>query len=354
MARTEARVRTSIWNDPDFRALTPNAQLTYVFLLSQSDLSYAGVLPLRVRRWAGHAAGVDAKTLADALRELEAKRFIVADRETEELLVRTFMRNDEVYRQLNLVKAARKSLRDVASPRLRAEIGIEAARCLEEAGDETKAERLIRQELCAMARDIDDGTPREGHARGTRGATGTPQGTPREGSRGRGVTTVTTDNPLLLSPDPLPLDPSPRQGSSTPARPARSRGKPKPVDADDPDFARFWGIYPRRQDKGAARAAWPVALTKAPVERIVAGAARYRDDPNREPEFTKQPATWLNAEGWDDDPLPAKTPKGYAERNGRVVKAETAVHLDLLARMRAEDAEAQRRADVPAIEGGPA
>jgi hypothetical protein len=38
----------------------------------------------------------------------------------------------------------------------------------------------------------------------------------------------------------------------------------------------------------------------------VAGAARYRDDPNREKRFTKLPATWLRAGCWEDDPLPSR------------------------------------------------
>jgi hypothetical protein len=39
---------------------------------------------------------------------------------------------------------------------------------------------------------------------------------------------------------------------------------------------------------------------------------RYRNDPNREPEFTAHPATWLNAGRWDDDPLPPRRTNGSA------------------------------------------
>lgn len=34
---------------------------------------------------------------------------------------------------------------------------------------------------------------------------------------------------------------------------------------------------------------------------------RYRDDPNRDDGYTAHPTTWLNRDGWDDDPLPART-----------------------------------------------
>ena len=48
------------------------------------------------------------------------------------------------------------------------------------------------------------------------------------------------------------------------------------------------------------------AVKKVNPERIIAGALRYRDDPNRDPAFTKYPGTWLRAEAWNNGPLPAR------------------------------------------------
>lgn len=79
----------------------------------------------------------------------------------------------------------------------------------------------------------------------------------------------------------------------------------KPVD-DDPLFAQFWNVYPRRADKGHARRAWQKAVRKVDPSVIIAGAASYRDDPNREPEFTAYAATWLNGERWFDESLPER------------------------------------------------
>lgn len=74
-------------------------------------------------------------------------------------------------------------------------------------------------------------------------------------------------------------------------------------------FDDFWAVYPRREAKAAARRAWNNAAKHATPAQIVAGAARYRDDPNRDPAYTAHPATWLNAGRWDDDPLPARDPR---------------------------------------------
>ncbi|AHH22084.1 hypothetical protein NONO_c73280 [Nocardia nova SH22a] len=71
-------------------------------------------------------------------------------------------------------------------------------------------------------------------------------------------------------------------------------------------FDDFWNAYPRRQAKGAAIKAWAKAVKRASPREIVDGASRFAADPNRDPAFTAMPATWLNADRWDDDPLPSR------------------------------------------------
>jgi hypothetical protein len=65
-------------------------------------------------------------------------------------------------------------------------------------------------------------------------------------------------------------------------------------------FDEFWKEYPRKLDKGAAFRAFKSALKRAKFEDILAGAIAYRNDPTRKPEFTKYPATWLNADAWEN------------------------------------------------------
>jgi len=81
-------------------------------------------------------------------------------------------------------------------------------------------------------------------------------------------------------------------------------GNPSPAAPDS--FDEWYAIYPRKESKGPARTAYAKAKKKAGTEALIAGAERYRDDPNREQQFTKMPATWLNSECWDDGPLPAR------------------------------------------------
>lgn len=79
---------------------------------------------------------------------------------------------------------------------------------------------------------------------------------------------------------------------------------PKPGSDNDPDWLRFWEIYPLKKSKDGARRSWAAALKKAAASDIIAGAERYRDDPARKPEYTKHPTTWLNQGCWTDEPTP--------------------------------------------------
>jgi hypothetical protein len=105
-------------------------------------------------------------------------------------------------------------------------------------------------------------------------------------------------------------------------KPSENRAEPEEkettratVSLFDPDeerqdgaaFERFWAEYPRNTAKGAARKAWPRAVRNAGgATAIIDGAARFAADPHRDERFTPHASTWLNAERWGDDPLPAR------------------------------------------------
>ena len=65
-------------------------------------------------------------------------------------------------------------------------------------------------------------------------------------------------------------------------------------------FEEFWNAYPRKLDKAKAFRAFKSALSRATFEDIMAGVIAYRNDPSRNPDYTKYPATWLNADSWEN------------------------------------------------------
>lgn len=84
------------------------------------------------------------------------------------------------------------------------------------------------------------------------------------------------------------------------------------------DFAVFWAVYPRHEGRATAETSWgKVMRSSTTAGEVLAGAARYRDDPNREAGYTLHASTWLNQERWNDDPLPARTgrPKRVSQAN---------------------------------------
>lgn len=93
MARQYGKVFCTIWDDRDFLALAPMARLLYLALVSQHDITPAGVLTIATRRWRKFVDGT-AETVDVSLAELAAARFVMVDDDNAELWVRTFMQYD--------------------------------------------------------------------------------------------------------------------------------------------------------------------------------------------------------------------------------------------------------------------
>lgn len=123
----------------------------------------------------------------------------------------------------------------------------------------------------------------------------------RDNASTNGVSNGVTDGVGNGISNAAPSHPIPLKEQKTP-----STGVEAPSSTSDPRFVEFWSTYPRRVGKPDALRAFAKAMRRATVEDIVKGAQRYRDDPNREDEFTAHPATWLNRDGWEDDPIPAR------------------------------------------------
>ena len=90
----------------------------------------------------------------------------------------------------------------------------------------------------------------------------------------------------------------------------------------DAHFLEFWNAYPRKLDKAKAFRAFKSALRRASFEDILAGVIAYRNDPARNPEFTKYPATWLNADSWEN--AAGSGPSPHAEKNLKEIERSKA------------------------------
>ncbi len=117
--REYAQIHLRIWDDDDFRNLSVYAQRLYLLLLSHPTLSNAGVGDWRPARLAVLAGDSKKADIVWASRELQTSRFVYIDEETEEFLVRSFVRNDTVLRSRNMGTAVAKSIKMIASRSLK-------------------------------------------------------------------------------------------------------------------------------------------------------------------------------------------------------------------------------------------
>lgn len=216
MARSHARIYTSIWSDADFILLPPDAQRMFLFLVSQPDLEHSGVIALRERRWSRASAGLTPADVAKALEVLDAARFVVYDEDTEELLVRSLMRWDGVWKQPNVAKSAAAQIRTVASDLLRAELRLELERLgasdVHHDSLELRAGLLGDLKGCPEPELASD--PESPSATPSVTPSATPSGgtgeSPSLGGQGKGSTSSTTgDSPspapaLFPTPGPVP------------------------------------------------------------------------------------------------------------------------------------------------------
>ncbi|GAA3223068.1 hypothetical protein [Actinocorallia longicatena] len=128
MARDHGRIHWAMWNDQDFRDLDGDAQRLFMLALTQPGLSYAGVVPYTLRRWSQLARDSTVPKLRKAVTALEKARYVVVDEDAEELLIRSFIRNDGLLDSPNICRAMVKDFAAVGSSLLRSVIVCEIYR----------------------------------------------------------------------------------------------------------------------------------------------------------------------------------------------------------------------------------
>lgn len=260
------RVVRSIWTDPEWLELTSTEKLVYLQLISQPNISKCGVLPFVPRRWAHMHPDLSADDLIATLSALEAKRYVVVDRDTEELLVRTYLRYDEAWKQTNGTRGIQIEAQEIMSKRL--------------------LDHVIQEYEQASGNSW-----RKGNDKGN--------DNPCDESSDNTRATPLTPNPYptTLIPDPEPsLALVPTDDSNDPV-------EAEIVPDWEVEFKQWWEMYPRKKDKKKAQTAFKnltktnrgLALGALPdhVEQWQRGSTGI--------EFIPHPTTWLNGKRWEDE-----------------------------------------------------
>lgn len=151
MAREYAKNWITTWTDEDFCTQPVFDKLLYQVLLGQPPtlLNYAGVQPLSMRRWRKAMRDGDRMPtevdIMGALVRLERRRYVFTDDDTCEVLIRSFIRRDEVAKQPNVLLSALRAAALVESPKIAAVLLAELTQRIplpEISGTSDKAEKL--------------------------------------------------------------------------------------------------------------------------------------------------------------------------------------------------------------------
>lgn len=132
MARRFAKIHVAIWNDADFRSLSAMEQHMYLVLISQARISLCGVLDYFPSRWAICCDEWTQSTVEQLIKGLSGRRYVTVDYDTSELLIRSFIRRDEVMKAKTVAVGAATDYGEVMSDKLRASIDKELIRVFKE------------------------------------------------------------------------------------------------------------------------------------------------------------------------------------------------------------------------------
>lgn len=117
------------------------------------------------------------------------------------------------------------------------------------------------------------------------------------------LTPVSPPPDARVTPPLTPASPEPSLNHQEPSILSCALSAP---DREPDRFQDFWDQYPHRngakKGKEAARKRWQAAIkARASPDQIIAGAMRYASDRQVIQGYAKDPATWLNQKGWEDD-----------------------------------------------------
>lgn len=158
--RDRANIRTDIWADGDWRELRDVDQHLYLLILTHATLNYAGVADWRPGRLAALFSNGSVDVVRERARCLEVKGYILVDDETEEVLIRSFVKHDGLMKQPKLAVAMANAFAAIASTSIRQVVAFEIQK-LHERMPELSAwgAAQVRTVLSAKASPISAFTP---------------------------------------------------------------------------------------------------------------------------------------------------------------------------------------------------
>ena len=309
----------SAWGDRDFKSLNEGEQALYQKLISQSDTSLAGVLTYAPVRWAGQTAGMTVTDIESRMAGLVEKRYAMVDLETQEVLIRSYIRNDSGWRSPRTMLGVAGAVRRILSPLLRAAVSVELQRIdtsdLSDSINE-KTNRSTRQVVDGAISDLLLDAPADEQAADTLSIGYLAQVRPESADTVSigyppfvHATATAQATAIATATAPISCSSADAESESDESGAELIPFAPEPARPNlDADFATWWALYPRKVGKGQAMKAYTAARKKTTPEALL--AAVEIQGPllmARGAQYCPHPATWLNGERWRDEPAALQT-----------------------------------------------
>lgn len=206
MARDHTRIHCDIWGDDDWLDLSAQAQHLY-FVLYTWPPSLCGAGDWQPRKVAARARGWTVPAVLDAAEELVAGDFVLIDLDTEEYLLRSWVKHDGLYRVQNMAVSVANARANLASRTLRGVVVHEVSKLRHsepnlESWNKDAVRKMLEQRAINPA-DVDWSSPWD-----------SPSVSTWASSKASPNTTPEPSPSLSTSPTPSP-SPTPNSNSST-------------------------------------------------------------------------------------------------------------------------------------------
>lgn len=241
--KDHARVNLDIWNDDSWLDLTPPAQHLYLVLWTSAGLSYCGAGEWKPGKIAQRARGWSGGDVESAGAELSRELFIIIDVDTEEFLLRSWVKHDGLWRTPNMAVSMANARADLASRTLRGVVVHEVAKIRKAHPDSSSWKRI--QVANMLTQKPVDPSELEPLTLGVKGR-GQPIGL-RDGVNPRGYQNLTHGVNPTSNPAPTPA-PAPTSCYTTGGYVSGERYDGDEFDPDNPP-QKFCDEHPQGTDK---------------------------------------------------------------------------------------------------------
>lgn len=322
-----SKVFVKIWHSKDFRTLSGEAKMLFLYLLTSPHRNMGGFYYLPFT-YLCFDVGLDENRVAKAFEELEDRGMAVYDKDAQVVLIKKWFCYNPIENE-NQAKGLNKQLAEIPKSKLFESF----VNCVKE---HCKYTETILKGFDIPFSNPSETLPKPYAKPGTGTGTGTVTGTGDiDTCAPDGARACTAPSPGgSVEAEKVTATPEDKPSKSGPRSPFKSKRQ-------EQLFDEFWAQYPKKRSKGQAERAWvKINPDEQLFKAILDGLERAKTSVEWQKnggQYIPYPATWLNAKGWEDEYTPAEEVKRIGTYRQGSIKHGAAKSLEEARRNRYAD-----------------